>query len=97
MTYERISQENLYEMNLADGTSPSFTFEDFDSETNEYINLTIHKTAQEVYDEWLDNKDKPSEPTDSDKISILEEEILMILEQNVDLEYRLLILEFNKI
>jgi len=35
-------------------------------------NETTGQTAQEVYDEWLANKDKPPEPTE---IELLQQEI----------------------
>ena len=35
---------------------PKFTYDSF--ENGEYKNLVITKTADEVYQEWLENKDK---------------------------------------
>lgn len=59
---------------------PLYTFDNYvfneDEQDYEYIGLVIQKTAQEVYNEWLENKDKPiiQEPTLADKISVLENE-----------------------
>ncbi|MGL5329085.1 MAG: hypothetical protein ACRDD7_07445 [Peptostreptococcaceae bacterium] len=56
--------------------TPIYSYDDFifneETQEYEYINLVIYKTAQEVYDEWLSNKDKPIEQL-KDKISILED------------------------
>ncbi len=38
--------------------TPQYTFDDYNQETDEYTNLEIIKTAQEVYQEWLTKKDK---------------------------------------
>lgn len=76
--------------------TPIYTYEDFifneEKEEYEYIGLVITKTAKEVYDEWLVNKDKPiiEEPTSEDKISILEEELKMAQAYIADLEVQIL-------
>lgn len=46
--------------------TPMYTFDDYDIETDEYINLEIIKTAEEVYQEWLYNNENPpvEEPTE---------------------------------
>ena len=57
-------------MKREDGTSPNYTYEDYiinrNEETGEileeyYTNLTIHMTADEVYEKWLVDKDKTPE------------------------------------
>ena len=37
------------------------------------------QTAQEVYEEWLANKDKPLEPTLEERIQMAEDTILYLL------------------
>lgn len=58
--------------------TPVYEYSDYilNEETNEYeyTGLLITKTSQEVYDEWLYNKDHP-QPPQPDKISILEKEM----------------------
>lgn len=46
-------------------------------------NKETGQTAQEVYDEWLSNKDKPVEPVPSteDKIIVLETENAMLKQE----------------
>lgn len=43
------------------------------------------QTAQEVYDEWIENKDKPPEPTENE---VLRDYIL-------DVDYRLIMMELG--
>lgn len=38
--------------------TPRYTFTAYELKTEEYTNLVIIKTAEEVYQEWLSNKDK---------------------------------------
>lgn len=53
--------------------TPLYTYESYDPETDTYQGFEIKKTARDVYDEWLENKDKPQikEPTD---IELLQKE-----------------------
>lgn len=57
--------------------TPIYTYDDFvfneETEEYEYIGLVIQKTAQEVYEEWLANKENPLLPQPS-KIDLLEQE-----------------------
>ncbi len=71
MFYEQISRQDLKAMGNEYGFTPNYDYEEYvvvrDEETGEiteeyYTNLTIHKTADEVYEEWMANKDKPVEP-----------------------------------
>lgn len=51
--------------------TPNYTFETYNQETEEYTNLVIHQTAEEVYQLWLAQKDIPPAPT-------LEEEVAQL-------------------
>lgn len=52
---------------------PVFTFKEYNSKTEEYSELVIKKSAEEIYSEWLKNKDKPLEqPIDPKDILIAE-------------------------
>ena len=74
MFYEKITQQELSDMERPDGITPNYTFEKFIIEKDEqgniigeyYINLTINKTADEVYQESL----VPIEP-DPDEMEAL--------------------------
>lgn len=83
MLYEKITKQELEAMTNEHGFTPNYDYENYivvkDDETGEiveeyYINLTIHKTADEVYQEWLENKDKPVTP-EPDKLEELEKRI----------------------
>lgn len=64
---------------------PVYVFDDFTFneaiEEYEYIGLVITKTAQEVYDVWLANKDKPIEPQLS-QMEVLEQKVAELKEEN---------------
>ena len=66
--------------------SPIYTCESYDIETETYKGFEIIKTAEEFYQEWLENKDKQidisSEATTEERITKLEEE-KSILAENV--------------
>lgn len=49
--------------------TPIFNFEKYENST--YYGLVINKTAEEVYQEWLKNKDNENvkEPTEQEKIN----------------------------
>lgn len=76
--------------------TPIYTYEDFifneETEEYEYVGLVTEKTAQEVYNEWLENKDKPivEQLTLEDKINILEEENIKSQQIIADMEIELL-------
>ena len=57
--------------------TPTYEYEDFDIVTQTYENFKIVKTADEVYQEYLENKDKPVEPQ-----LTVEEEIKALKEEN---------------
>lgn len=42
-------------------------------------NTTTGQTAEEVYAEWLVNKDKPPQPTAEERLKMAEETILFLL------------------
>lgn len=77
--------------------TPIYTYDDFifneEIEEYEYIGLVIQKSADEVYQEWLESKDKPivEGKTLEDKISILEEENIKSQQIIADLEIELLL------
>ncbi|MBN1052189.1 hypothetical protein DV092_09060 [Clostridium botulinum] len=70
MFYEKITKSEIDSMTLENGTTPNYTYEKYDIATETYINLEIKKTADEVYQEWLDNKNKPpkKEPTEVEQL-----------------------------
>ncbi len=78
MFYEKISREEIESMENEHGFTPNYSYENYVTEINEddeiveeyYENLTIHKTADEAYEEYLENKDKPIEP-EVDEVAIL--------------------------
>ncbi|MGL5649969.1 MAG: hypothetical protein ACRDDY_19220 [Clostridium sp.] len=55
---------------------PNYKYKGIDYEMMSYIGFEIVNSAQEVYDEWLINKYKPTTitPTDAEKIITLEKE-----------------------
>ena len=56
MTQQELIQKYL---STEHGVFPCrFTFDAYNQETDEYDNLVIVKTAEEVYQEWLESKDK---------------------------------------
>lgn len=42
-------------------------------------NETTGQTAQEVYDKWLANREKPPEPTTEERVAVIEDLILNLL------------------
>ncbi len=83
MLYETITKQELEAMTNEHSFTPIYTYEDYvvtkDEETSAiveeyYTNLTINKTADEVYEEWLASKDKPTiqEPTVEDRLAQVE-------------------------
>lgn len=72
-----MTQEELKRLYLETehGTfTPMYTYDEYDQETSRYTNLIIQKSSQEVYDEWLANKDNPLTPT-PDKTEIWQEQM----------------------
>lgn len=43
--------------------TPIYEYEHYDQETDSYTGFKVIKTAEEVYNEWLFNKEHPSPPT----------------------------------
>ncbi len=83
MFYEKITKQDLDAMENEHGFTPNYDYDGYvlnrDSVTGEiveeyYMNLTIYKTADEVYEEWLASKDKPTiqEPTVEDRLAEVE-------------------------
>lgn len=81
MFYEKITQQELNFMTRPDGITPNYTFEDYivnyDAETGEkieeyYVNLTVHMTADKVYEKWLADKENPTDTEQStdDKMEV---------------------------
>lgn len=54
--------------------TPIYEYEHYDQETDSYTGFKVIKTAEEVYSEWLDNKDRPPivEPS---KMEVLQRQI----------------------
>lgn len=85
MFYEKITQQELSDMERPDGITPNYTFEKLIIEKDEqgniigeyYINLTINKTADEVYQESL----VPIEP-DPDETEVLTNKISNLESEN---------------
>lgn len=84
MLYEKITQIELDLMKKEDGSPPNYTYEDYiinrNEETGEileeyYTNLTIHMTADEAYEKWLADKDKPPVP---DEMEVLKNEVIKL-------------------
>jgi hypothetical protein len=78
MFYKKITQLELDLMKRDDGSPPNYTYEDYvinrNEETGEiieeyYINLTIHMTADEAYEKWLADKDKPPVPDEMEALT----------------------------
>lgn len=81
---------------------PIYTFDNFvfneEFEEYEYVGLIVTKTAEEMYKEWLESKDKPTTPqlTEQDKkINALEEELLTSNLYITDMELKVLELEMK--
>lgn len=65
--------KNLY-LETEHGTfTPIYEYEHYDQETDSYTGFKVVKTAEEVYNEWLNNKDKPP-IVEPDKLEVLEVE-----------------------
>lgn len=50
--------------------TPIYEYEHYDQETDSYVGFNVIKTAEEVYNEWLDNKDRPP-IVEPDKMEVL--------------------------
>ena len=65
--------------------TPLYTYEDFifneKKQEHEYVDLVITKTAEEVYQEWLANKDKPP-IVEPDKMEVLNEQVVALEKEN---------------
>ena len=94
MLYEKITAQDLKAMYREDGFTPNYTYENYvfveDKETGEileeyYTNLTIHKTADEVYEEWLYNEENPS-PQPPTQIEILSDDVESLKKDNASQE-----------
>lgn len=75
MKFSRLTMRKLEEMFIVNerGTfTPQYTFKKYDSENEEYAELEIIRTAEEVYEDWLENKEKVNEPSNSEKDTIAE-------------------------
>ncbi|NFF80444.1 hypothetical protein FC764_04130 [Clostridium botulinum] len=88
MFFEKITNTELDKMTLENGTTPNYIYERYDQETKTYINLEIKKTAEEVYQEWLNNKNNPpkKEPTETE---ILQRQLLETQNMLLELQYKL--------
>ena len=92
--------ENMY-LETEHGTfTPMYIYETYDMETETYQGFEITKTAEEVYNEWLENKDKPvntiPESTEQDKrMDSLEEELLTSNLYITDMELKMIELEMK--
>ena len=65
--------------------TPQYTFKEYDSENEEYTGLEIIRTAEEVYQEWLENKEKATEPANS-----AEDRMAELIQQVEDLQSMIL-------
>ncbi|WP_412183566.1 hypothetical protein [Zhenhengia sp.] len=91
MFYKKITQLELDLMKKDDGSPPNYTYEDYiinrNEETGEiieeyYTNLTIHMTADEAYEKWLADKDKPPVPNEMEvRLGQIEEAVGMLATQ----------------
>ena len=82
MTFKELKELNI--SNEHGVFTPLYTYEDleYDDEIEDYvyIGFTVNKTAQEVYQKWLEQKDLPPQPS---KIEILEEKVTTLEESQV--------------
>ena len=53
--------------------TPIYEYEHYDQETDSYTGFKVIKTAEEVYNEWSDNKDRPP-IVEPDKMEVLQKE-----------------------
>ena len=69
--------ENMYLTNDSGIFTPLFTYELYNEETDTYVGFKITKTAEQVYQEWLEQKDLPPKPSEMEiikqKVFLLEE------------------------
>ena len=67
MKYEKMTVEEFEALFLETELgifTPKYEYEEFDNKKQEYINLEIIKTAQEMYEDFLNRKPvEPSDPT----------------------------------
>ena len=49
----------------------------------EYTGFVLNKTAEEVYQAYLANKDKPAEPTIEERIKSTEDTLLMLMDMQM--------------
>ena len=82
MTFKELKELNI--SNEHGVFTPLYTYEDleYDDEIEDYvyIGFTVNKTAQEVYQKWLEQKDLPPQPS---KIEILKEKVTALEESQV--------------
>ena len=105
MFYEKISKEQLQAMTRADGITPSYTYEEYITVKDEtgkiieayYLNLTIHKTADEVYEEWLKNSEASKISPLSTEGRLAELEAIINSPSNLQLTANYVDDEYNKI
>ena len=65
--------------------TPLFIYGDYNSETDTYTDFKIIKTAEQVYQEWLEQKDLPPQP---DKIEILDKRVAKLINGQMKMEKR---------
>lgn len=60
--------------------TPLYEYKSYNQKTETYQGFKIIKTAQQVYDEWLVNKDRPQEPN---KMEVLEKQVKELTQENI--------------
>lgn len=78
--------DGMYLKNEHGTFTPIYDYETYDNETDTYQGFKVIKTAEEVYNEWLENKDKPpvEEPTE---VEVLQQENKLLKAQVEALTY----------
>lgn len=49
--------------------TPLYEYDDYNADTDTYTNFRVIKTAEEVYQEWLETKDLPPQPTEMEVLT----------------------------
>lgn len=70
MTQSELDNLNIVRNELT--FKPRYTYDNFDADTEVYTGLVITATAEEVYQEYLNQNNQPQQPT---QIEILQQQV----------------------
>ena len=85
--------ENMYLTNDSGVFTPLFTYKLYNEETDSYVGFEITKTAEEVYQEWLKQKDLPPQPSE---MELLKQKLVSLEEQQTVLKEKQALFEASQ-